>query len=81
MARRWTQEPPPEFPRDVSGLLPFRQRWFSFMGSLVENVRRLFGWSVAAEVTIDDHEARIDALESGSGGGSGKVLAKTSLRA
>lgn len=65
MARRWTQEPPPEFPREVGGLLPFRQRWFSFMGSLVENVRRLFGWSVAAEATIDDHETRIDTLEAG----------------
>lgn len=61
MARRWTQEPPPEFPREVGGLLPFRQRWFSFMGALVENFRRLFVWSV-------DAEARIDALEAAPGG-------------
>lgn len=81
MARSWTGQEPPEFPRDASGLSPFRQRWHSFMTGFVDVVRRLFLHSKTQDVTLADHETRIHALEAAPSGGGGKVLAKTSLRA
>ncbi len=62
MTRQWVGQEPPEFPRDVSGLSAFRQRWHSFMAWFTDAVRRLFLHSKA-------QDARLDALEAAPGGG------------
>ncbi len=73
MTRQWQGQEPPEFPRDVSGLSAFRQRWHSFMAWFTDAVRRLFLHSKA-------QDARLDALEAAPGG-TGDVVGPASATA
>lgn len=73
MTKKWEIGNAPEFPSDPNGWSQFRQRWHFYFTKFVDAVRRLF-------LDVRAAEARIDALESAPSGGSGKTLAKVSLR-